>query len=332
MAHWVDPHGKEITEFAGHSDDCGPAANEVALATVQARSPTTAHMNAIRARDLAAGIFRNGGGQNVYELVQDVQRFEPGVKVKQTPTSVNFDATPAKDAAYFETVHQALKDAMSRHNACVVNVGNAAALPGNEHGVQWHFVTCIGIDDALGYLICNGDEVPFDGVPNWVTWKQLLAARPVAIVEYLKGASPVSNPIPAPLPSPAPGVPAGWHDDGKLLLAPNGMVVKGGFREHILTTAEGWRPTNVPLEKEHLDPDKVIRQLFLYWELQYTDAAGVAYARIGDEMQALQNKVHDLEDQIAALQAKGNVSSEGASAIGVLDHLIDHLKIYGSFK
>lgn len=71
-------------------------------------------------------------------------------------------------------------------------------------------------------------------------------------------------------------VPAGWHDDGEKLTAPNGIQIVLGFREHVL--AGKWNPANGPLEAEyHADPvllhnasvgagqRQVFRDCLLWW-------------------------------------------------------------------
>lgn len=311
---WIDPHGAEITEFAGHTDDCGPCANEVALATVQRRSPSTAQMNAIRARDLAAGIFRSGGGQTVYELVADVHRFEPGVTVKLTPAQVDFD-TP-----HYDTLHQALKDAMNRQNSSVINVGNAAALPGNESGVAWHFVTCVGVDDTLGYLICNGDEIPFDGQPNWVTWAQIEAAKPVAIVEYVKGILMGT-------------MPTGYSDsDGQITTPTAGVVIRGGFRLEFLRDPGGFVARfGDPLSNEVAVPDvgddgqhgPGVEQVFALgvWGYTATENCFVLWAGL---------MLTRARAQIATLRATAPPTTRATEAQAIIDSLIAYEKTYDS--
>lgn len=57
-----------------------------------------------------------------------------------------------------------------------------------------------------------------------------------ALWAFLKGANTV-------------GIPAGWKDDGTTLTAPNGLTVRAGFRDYILTNA--WAPEDFPMELEH---------------------------------------------------------------------------------
>jgi N-acetylmuramoyl-L-alanine amidase len=108
------------------------------------------------------------------------------------------------------------------------------------------------------------------------------------------------------------GVPAGWHDDGTTLTAPNGHKVVLGFRERVLA---GWDPHNVPLEEEHgQDPleqyfrqadNKGTQQVFLYSVLCFNQTRGVYVMGIGNEFLGTRNKVKQLSDQIAQLQKTG---------------------------
>lgn len=92
------------------------------------------------------------------------------------------------------------------------------------------------------------------------------------------------------------GVPAGWHDDGTTLTAPNGVPVVLGFREHILQYPGGWNPDNWPLSPEfHASPLEYSnpslgdgQKLCCKWTtLEWTPARGVFEAYQGQEIYAL---------------------------------------------
>lgn len=107
------------------------------------------------------------------------------------------------------------------------------------------------------------------------------------------------------------GVPAGWHDDGTTLTAPNGHRVVLGFRNRVL---EGWDPNNVPLEEEHgQDPleqfsqqsdNKGTQQTFLFSVLSFTRTRGVFVTRIGSELLGMRNEVKQLGDQVKQLETQ----------------------------
>lgn len=78
------------------------------------------------------------------------------------------------------------------------------------------------------------------------------------------------------------GIPTGWKDDGKVLVAPNGVPVEAGFRTYILSNQ--WDPANVPLAPTYgagpaqlHRPDLGVgtRQLFKWSLLWWTPKAGV---------------------------------------------------------
>jgi N-acetyl-anhydromuramyl-L-alanine amidase AmpD len=85
-------------------------------------------------------------------------------------------------------------------------------------------------------------------------------------------------------------IPAGWHDDGTTLTAPNGHKVVRGFRQYILKQA--WDPNNYPLEEErHADPvekyypsDEGTLQTFNYSRLCWTPKRGVYVMGVGNEI------------------------------------------------
>lgn len=186
--HLVVPGFQAITEFAGHNDDCGPCANQVCAAAVEGRAPTTDGMNAIRARDLAAGVLRPGQGQRIDEVAWDVATWtHPQIATALTPLGHPVEGP--------DGIHQRLHDAMMRGNPCVLNLALAGQLPHNEAGIHYHFVAVGGIDADLGYLIANGDEVPFGHVgAYWVKWPSIAAAQPCALLEYHMPAPPPAPP------------------------------------------------------------------------------------------------------------------------------------------
>src|SRR5258708_36769875 len=71
------------------------------------------------------------------------------------------------------------------------------------------------------------------------TIQQIAAAQPIA---YVVVTSPNAPPV---------GAPAGWRDDGSTLTAPNGKMVRLGFREYVLT--HPWSAENVPATGEFGD-------------------------------------------------------------------------------
>ena len=117
------------------------------------------------------------------------------------------------------------------------------------------------------------------------------------------------------------GVPSGWKDDGKTLIAPNGVPVVRGFRTYVL--AQNWQPNNWPLKPEmavaQIEPGnaamgKGARQDFRMTSLgcqQHADGSwGSPYMiYVGQDLLALETQlaaalahVSQLEAQVADLQ------------------------------
>ncbi len=105
-------------------------------------------------------------------------------------------------------------------------------------------------------------------------------------------------------------IPAGWHDDGTTLTAPNGVPVVLGFRAHILN-APSWDAGNMPQEAEY-HADQVLlhniaigagqRQCFRDGMLWYTTAKGVVWEPfLGLELDAAYKQIATLQAQITQL-------------------------------
>ncbi len=108
------------------------------------------------------------------------------------------------------------------------------------------------------------------------------------------------------------GIPAGWSDDGTTLVAPNNYTVVKGMRDYI--TKHHWDASNWPVEEEqhNLSPLEMSnpslgpgnRQRFRMGTLEYTTTRGVFPAYTGPEMLAMERRIHELNAQVAALQAQ----------------------------
>jgi len=154
-------------------------------------------------------------------------------------------------------------------------------------------------NDGLGGIIGHMDIDPINRAhcPGNYPWQELFT--------YLQGGTTTM------------GVPAGWHDDGTTLTAPNGVKVVHGFRDYVL--AHNWDPGNVPLAAEFgtslLESSNPSlgggsQQLFNWTMLGYTAARGVfvewgvrelAFCRQQVQLKAAQ--IGALDAQIAQLKA-----------------------------
>ena len=154
-----------------------------------------------------------------------------------TGSAHKLDATKARVVKFVDTdkvtldaLHEAIKAALAAGQTVIVYLGNALALPDNEHGVHGHFIALGGIDSDQGYLVGNGDEIEALGghgvIPtHWVGWNQLVAAQVNGMIALEKVNTVVTTPT-------TTTIPTGWKDDGKTLIAPNGIPVVHGFRDY----------------------------------------------------------------------------------------------------
>ena len=133
------------------------------------------------------------------------------------------------------------------------------------------------------------DPVNRSGCPGPYPWAELW--------EFVKGGAAM--------------VPSGWKDDGKTLVAPNGVKVVQGFRDYVL--AHAWHADNWPLESEHgATPVEIsnpslgggTRQRFRWTTLEWTPKRGVFEAWTGQELQAYELRTAALNKEVAELKAK----------------------------
>ena len=113
-------------------------------------------------------------------------------------------------------------------------------------------------------------------------------------------------------------VPSGWKDDGKTLVAPNGVPVIRGFRDYVLSYAGGsggWEANNWPLKPEQvvtsgsIEPGNASigpgsRQDFRYRSLGWTQTRNVYVIYSGQDILALESQLAAANAQIAHLEAQ----------------------------
>ena len=127
--------------------------------------------------------------------------------------------------------------------------------------------------------------------------------------------------------------PAGWHDDGTTLTAPNGHKVVKGFRAYVL--ANNWDATNQPLSEEFgtssLEAGNPTlgggtQQFFVDTVLEWNAAHGVfAMKAVGQELLTTRNQVtayfqqvSTLQKQITDLEAKLQQAGQASQAVADL--------------
>ena len=106
-----------------------------------------------------------------------------------------------------------------------------------------------------------------------------------------------------------PVVPAGWHDDGQTLTAPNGIQVTLGFRQYVLT--HSWNPNNYPLEPavglnplEESNPalGGGTQQVFRWIVLEWTASRNVFFSFVGQELMTVRADRDNLKTELAKCQ------------------------------
>lgn len=176
------PHTIDLT-LPAITDACMPCASLTCQNAVLAWNKTPQELAQllvnVRARDIGKGWFVAGSGQNLDEVEDDVAYFT-SIKTSKTPMG----SDPS-------LILSNLNSAIQRGNPCLLNLADAANLPNNEPGVQYHGVAVGGYDDTLGYLIANGDEYPFGHVGSyWVSEAAILTAKPYGLLEYQQARVP----------------------------------------------------------------------------------------------------------------------------------------------
>jgi len=125
------------------------------------------------------------------------------------------------------------------------------------------------------------------------------------------------------------GVPTGWKDNGKELVAPNGIKVVRGFRDYILS--HPWDSGNYPLEPEQaMSPVELSNpslgngtgQRFRWASLKWTASKGVYLSWVGQEEKYLRERVVALEKN----QTTPNAHSQAQQAISLLQQAISLLQ------
>jgi hypothetical protein len=277
-------HRTSLDEFGfGEHAACGPAAHELLLANLADRTPTYANMRAICDRDAARGWYSSTSGQTFTNLVNDF------LDCEQYPvdhlTRHNFVGS-----GYSASDVQACIEACNGRNAgLIVQVGFGYQLPHNEANIKEHFIAVLAYNSVTGnILVANPDREPHSMTPDWISVSSLVRAVPQAFLMVEKVEAMVAT------------TPAGWHDDGTTLTAPNGIGVVTAKRDFVRNWPGGWEADNWPLESSRvLNPVELgnaaigggSRQIFRYRVLAWrNDQQRVYVMWSGQELLAWINK------------------------------------------
>lgn len=265
-----------LSEFQGYRGDCGETAELAALHVIDpTRWPlNNATLNAIVRRDIGKGWASASGAEPLSTVANDLALC--GI------ASVNHGFSEPLSYSW-----RAILDAQGGRRPVALELANAAALPGDEQGLRYHFITCLAWDPSVGVgLFADGDNaLARHGSLARYTADNLIAARVCGALEVttpVKGWSQI-------------GVPAGWSDDGATLTAPNGVVVVKGFRAW--TLGHSWDPANVPIAPESHQTlveignpslgSGTVQWFRMSGQLTWTPTAGVFATWNGQEMEAL---------------------------------------------
>jgi hypothetical protein len=305
--HIEVPGFQAYGEFHGSNKDCSADAELMARHPLDG-SPLDANtLNLWWGEYWNTGHHTSGGATlaNIYwHLTGSAHKLDP--QKARVATWIN------TDSATLDALHDNIKKALTAGQTVITYLGRALSLPYNEQGVYGHFIALGGIDSDLGYLVGNGDDVNALGgkgiIPcRWYGWNQLVAAEinGMIAIEKVAGGTTVSS-----------NIPTGWKDDGKTLVAPNGVPVVKGFRDYIM--ARSWDANNWPLAAEQvvtngsIEPGNAAigpgsRQDFRLTSLGWTQARNVYVIYVGQDIRALEQQlaaanahVAQLEQQIAS--------------------------------
>jgi hypothetical protein len=172
LVHWTQPGLEALVEGDGHGDTCGPIVILDYVHVLHNIPLSYLQTDSVRTSLLHAGLFEAGQGMTLPNIVTALDTLYGVQAIYQE---------------YWDTVqpaelHYRIHATSLAKLPMILETSNAAALPGNQPGVQNHFVLCWGIDSVLGYYTCNGDTVA--GLRNgpitepvWYTWANLDGAQ-----------------------------------------------------------------------------------------------------------------------------------------------------------
>lgn len=235
MTYRILPNALHFSEFqGGYHGTCGETALATALVCstpqIEATPDAIALLLSLTKEMIALGWASSSGSTTTQHLFDEAKR--RGF----TPDLASFIAfrQPLPDSAAFHS----LLLSTAGIKPIIIEIAQGGNLPGDETGLQYHFICIVGITDA-GY-ICNDGDNP--NSPNHLvtySWAQLESAVPCGVL-VVEMQNQGANPMP---------VPAGWSDNGKdTLHDPNGIPVIGAMRAYVLS--HSWDPGDTPMGPE----------------------------------------------------------------------------------
>ena len=234
------PHAAAISEFcASYNGDCGETAEICALHVINPDKYAldSAELARVVRRDIDHGWASANGAEPISGIASDL--------ALEGVNHTNYGFSQPARFDWRGVLHQ-----WGGLKPLIFEFAQAGALPGDEAGVHFHFIACLGWDpDANTGVFADGDNQIVrqgrSGPAGLVryTLANLEAAQVCGLIiaEYVLGEPPVMTTTIT--------IPTGWKDDGATLTAPNGVPVVRGFRDYILAHPT-WAATNWPLAPE----------------------------------------------------------------------------------
>ena len=290
----------QLKEESNPTYDCVFESN-AALATAYLRKPFTGTQ--IKAMDSDYGPSYTGGASEA-KLVDTMAKL--GIKVARVahPTQQQL-----VDELHWQIEHY--------HHACIITMpsqwNSAVSAPGYNprtyKGPTHVGLACgVGHDGAQGMIRVMNPWGGFwhDGTTAY--WADRLLDGEIWVGQLATEGTTTM----------AQNIPGGWKDDGKTLVAPNGVPVIQGFREWIL--GHQWEADNWPLKPEQvigagsIEPGNASigpgsRQNFRKTSLGWTQKMGVYVIWVGQDVVALESQlaaanahINQLEAQVKQLQ------------------------------
>lgn len=297
----------QLKEESNPTYDCVFESN-AALATAYLKKPFTGTQ--IKAMDPVYGPNYTGGADE-RDLVATMAKLGITVVPVAKPTQQELIDELHWQIEHYQ--HACIITMPSQWNSAVTNAG-ASWNPRAYHGPSHVGLACgVGKDGAEGALRIMNPWGGFwhDGSDSY--W----AARLIEGEIWVGSLTPTEG-----QPVATVTIPRGWKDDGKTLVAPNGVVVVKGFRDYVLAWQGGWEANNWPLKSEQevtsgsIEPGNAAigpgsRQDFRFRSLGWTASRNVYVIYSGQDLLALESQLGaanthlaQVEAQLAALQAQ----------------------------
>jgi hypothetical protein len=196
------------------------------------------------------------------------------------------------------------------------DLGLGDIVPYPWHPSGNHMIVITGVASDGNFLVrdpanCTDLNDPHSlrpGPRHYAANKMQLVSATVAVPSWLPRPPAGFDPRKV---SSAANVPAGWHDNGTTLTAPNGHLVVRGFREYIL--AHTWNEHNLPLDEEvALNPLEESnpslgagsQQVFNWTTLEWTATRGVFVAWTGPELLKVRVERDTMKAHVASLKSQ----------------------------